>query len=127
MFRIAWRGLLAHKVRLVATVLAVVLGVAFMSGTQVFTDTFSKSFDDIFTDVNRGTDPVVRSTRKVERDFGGAQRSRISETVLPQVQSVDGVAVADGAIQGQIRIIGKDGKPTGDPQNGPPTFGLNWI
>jgi len=127
MLKIAWRGLLAHKVRLVATVLAVVLGVAFMAGTQVFTDTFSKSFDDIFADVNRGTDAVVRSTQKIERDFGGAQRSRISETVLPQVQQVDGVKAAEGAIQGQIRIIGKDGKPTGDPQNGPPTFGLNWV
>ena len=127
MFKIAWRGLLAHKVRLVATVLAVVLGVAFMAGTQVFTDTFSKSFDDIFADVNHGTDAVVRSTQKIERDFGGAQRSRISESVVPQVQGVQGVKAAEGAIQGQIRIIGKDGKPTGDPQNGPPTFGLNWM
>jgi putative ABC transport system permease protein len=126
MLRIAWRGLVAHKVRLVATVLAVVLGVAFMAGTQVFTDTFSKSFDDIFSDVNRGTDAVVRSTQKIERDFGGAQRSRISETVVPQVRGVAGVKAAEGAVQGQIRIIGKDGKPTGDPQNGPPTFGLNW-
>jgi putative ABC transport system permease protein len=126
-FRIAWRGLLAHKVRLVATVLAVVLGVAFMAGTQVFTDTFSKSFDDIFADVNHGTDAVVRSTQKIERDFGGAQRSRISETVVPQVRTVDGVKAAEGAIQGQIRIIGKDNKPIGDPQNGPPTFGLNWM
>ena len=127
MLRIAWRGLLAHKVRLVATVLAVVLGVAFMSGTQVFTDTFSKSFDDIFTDVNRGTDAVVRSDQKIQRDFGGSQRARISASVVPQVGQVDGVQVADGAIQGQIRIVGANGKPTGDPQNGPPTFGMNWI
>src|SRR5450759_148516 len=100
MLRIAWRGLVAHKVRLVATVLAVVLGVAFMAGTQVFTDPFSKSFDDIFSDVNRGTDAVVRSTQKIERDFGGAQRSRISETVVPQVRGVAGVKAAEGAVQG---------------------------
>jgi putative ABC transport system permease protein len=125
--RIAWRGLLAHKVRLVATVLSVVLGVAFMAGTQVFTDTFSKSFDDIFTDVNRGTDAVVRSNQKIERNFGDAQRSRISETVVPEVQRVAGVKAAEGSVRGSIRIIGKDGKPTGDPQNGPPTFGLNWM
>ena len=81
MLRIAWRGLVAHKVRLVATVLAVVLGVAFMAGTQVFTDTFSKSFDEVFTDVNRGTDAVVRSNQKIEREFGDAQRSRIQELV----------------------------------------------
>ncbi|HEY5153625.1 MAG TPA: ABC transporter permease, partial [Acidimicrobiales bacterium] len=110
-----------------ATVLAVVLGVAFMAGTQVFTDTFSKSFDEIFTDVNRGTDAVVRSNQKIEREFGDAQRSRISEAVVPQVQAVDGVQAAEGSIRGQVRIIGHDGKPTGDPQNGAPTFGLNWM
>ncbi len=112
---------------MVATVLAVVLGVAFMAGTQVFTDTFSKSFDEIFTDVNKGTDAVVRSSQKIERDFGDAQRSRISETVVPQIQQVNGVKAAEGSIRGQIRIIGRDGKPTGDPQNGAPTFGLNWM
>ncbi|MGZ4694392.1 MAG: ABC transporter permease [Acidimicrobiales bacterium] len=127
MFKVTWRGLMAHKVRLGATVLAVLLGVAFMAGTQVFTDTFSKSFDEIFVDVNRGTDAVVRSSQKIQTDFGGEVRSRISETVVPQVRDVTGVKAADGAIRGQIRILDPDGKAIGDPNTGPPTFGLNWI
>src|SRR5450432_460452 len=126
MLKVTLRGLRAHKVRFIATALAVLLGVAFMAGTQVFTDTFSRSFDQIFVDVDKGTDAVVRSNVVVKSDFGD-QRSRISETVLPQVRKVDGVAVADGVIQGSLRILDKTGKAMGDPNTGPPTLGLNWI
>jgi len=127
MFKVTWRGLMAHKVRLVATVVAVMLGVAFMAGTQVFTDTFSKSFDDIFVDVNRGTDAVIRSDQKIKRDFGPEVRSRVSEDVVPIIQAVPGVHAADGAIFNQIRILGPDGKALGDPNTAGPTFGLNWV
>ena len=126
MLKVTIRGLLAHKVRFIATALAVLLGVAFMAGTQVFTDTFSKSFDQIFVDVDKGTDAVVRSNVVVKSDFGD-QRSRISETVLPQVRKVDGVAAADGVIRGNLRILDKTGKPMGNANAGPPTLGLNWI
>jgi putative ABC transport system permease protein len=126
MLKVALRGLLAHKVRFIATALAVLLGVAFMAGTQVFTDTFSKSFDQIFVDVDKGTDAVVRSSVVVKSDFGD-QRSRISDTVLPQVRGVAGVAAADGVIRGNLRILDKSGKPMGNPNAGPPTLGLNWI
>jgi putative ABC transport system permease protein len=126
MLKVTIRGLLAHKVRFIATALAVLLGVAFMAGTQVFTDTFSKSFDQIFVDVDRGTDAVVRSSVVVKSDFGD-QRSRISQDVLPDVRKVDGVAAADGVIRGNLRILDKTGKAMGDPNSGPPTLGLNWI
>ena len=86
MLKVTLRGLLAHKVRFIATALAVLLGVAFMAGTQVFTDTFSKSFDQIFVDVDKGIDAVVRSSVVVKSDFGD-QRSRISETVVPTVRA----------------------------------------
>jgi putative ABC transport system permease protein len=124
--RVTIRGLLAHKVRFVATALAVLLGVAFMAGTQVFTDTFSKSFDEIFVSVDKGTDAVVRSTTVIKSDFGDT-RGRISEDVLPGLKRVDGVAAADGVIRGNLRILDKHGKAMGDPNAGPPTFGLNWI
>jgi putative ABC transport system permease protein len=124
--KVTIRGLMAHKVRFIATALAVLLGVAFMAGTQVFTDTFTRSFDQIFVDVNKGTDAVVRSKVVVKSDFGD-QRSRIPETVLPQVQGVNGVAVASGVVSGNVRILDKAGKAMGNPNAGPPTLGLNWI
>ena len=42
------KGLLAHKFRLAATALAIVLGVSFVAGTYVLTDTITASFDDLF-------------------------------------------------------------------------------
>ncbi len=125
MLRVTLRGLLAHKVRLIATALAVLLGVAFMSGTQVLTASISASFDKVFADVYRSIDVVVRSSNKVETPFG-SQRTRISEGVLPTVQAVPGVGAAEGQVVGQVKVLDKRGEPLVAPQ-GPPNFALNWL
>lgn len=125
MLRVTLRGLLAHKVRLIATAVAVVLGVAFMAGTQVLTSSISASFDKIFADVYASIDVVVRSSDEVETPFG-PQRDRISDSVLPTVESVPGVEAAEGQVFGQIRVLGRDGKPLLQTQ-GPPNFLLNWL
>ena len=106
MLKVTLRGLLAHKVRLIATAVSVLLGVAFMSGTQVLTSSVSASFDKVFADVYASIDVVVRSTNEVETPFG-PERARISETVLPAVESVPGVEAAEGQIVGQIRVLDK--------------------
>ena len=62
MIRIAWRSLLAHKLRTFLTALAIILGVAMISGTYVFTDQINKAFDEIFTEAYAATDVIV--TRK---------------------------------------------------------------
>ena len=59
MLRATLKDLWARKIRLVTTGLAVLLGVAFMAGTLVLTDTIGRTFDDLFADVNAGTDGVV--------------------------------------------------------------------
>ena len=69
MWRVTIRGLLAKKLRLLTTALAVMLGVAFMAGTLVLTDTMGKVFDDLFADVNAGTDAYVRGETVFESDF----------------------------------------------------------
>ena len=61
MLRIIMRGLLARKFRLFATALAVTLGVAFMAGTLVLTDTIGKTFNDLSSGVYKGTDAEVRA------------------------------------------------------------------
>jgi putative ABC transport system permease protein len=122
------RGLLANKFRLAGTALAVILGVAFMAGTLVLTDTIGKTFDDLFADVYKDTDAVVRQ----EAAFGGVQgsadvRGRIDESLVDTVRDVDGVADAEGSIQGYARLVDKEGEPIGDPQTGAPTYGGNWL
>jgi putative ABC transport system permease protein len=125
--RVTVKGLLAHKLRLAATALAVMLGVAFMAGTLIFTDTISRTFDDLFGDVFRDTDAVVRQQEAFSAPQGeGAQRGRVDASLVGTVAAVDGVAQAEGNVQGYTRLVGKDGEPIGDPEMGAPTFGANW-
>ena len=116
---------MAHKVRLVATALAVLLGVAFMAGTQVLTSSVSASFDKVFADVYASIDVVVRSSNQVDTPFG-SQRAKIDASVVPDVRAVDGVTAAEGQVVAQIRVLDRDGKPLVSSQ-GPPNFGLNWL
>jgi putative ABC transport system permease protein len=127
MLRVTVKGLLAHKSRLAITALAVTLGVAFMAGTFVLTDTIRKTFDNLFGDVYKGTDAVAREKAAFSNPEGaGDVRGRVDASLIDAVAGVDGVATAEGIIQGYTRIIDKNGNAMGDPQAGAPTFGGNW-
>jgi len=122
-FRIALKGILGRKARLVLTSLAVILGTAFLAGTSVFSATLNRTFDNLFQDVFRNIDGYVRSTEVVEGEFGIQERTRIPASYVEKVRAVPGVADVSPDIQAFARIIGKDGKPLGSEGNGPPTFG----
>ena len=62
MRRILVRGLFARKLRLALTLIAVALGVSLISATYIFTDTINHSFDNIFTESNKGVDAAVTET-----------------------------------------------------------------
>ena len=126
MTKVALRGLMDHKGRLVSTLLAVALGVAFVAGVLMLTDTMNKSFDDLFATAFEGTDAVVRSDQTIDDGMGGEIRSRVDASVLDDVRAAPDVAEAEGFVQGYARIIDKDGDPVGNPAMGPPTFGGNW-
>ena len=82
MFKTTLKNLLARKLRLFTTGFAVVLGVAFMAGTLVLTDTIGQTFDELFADVNAGTDAHVRGEAAFEDDFGNSQRRRIDVALV---------------------------------------------
>lgn len=123
MFRIALKGILGRKARLVLTSLAVIIGTAFLAGTSVFTATLDRTFNNLFEDVFKNIDGYVRSAEVIEGDFGLQERQRIPAELVDQVNAVPGVADALPDIQAFARIIGKDGKPLGSEGAGPPTFG----
>jgi len=123
MFRIALKGILGRKARLVLTSLAVILGTAFLSGTAVFSATLNRTFDNLFSDVFRNVDSYVRSTQVIEADFGAEERQRIPAELIAMIEAVPGVGDVQGDIQAFARIIGKDGQPLGSEGAGPPTFG----
>jgi len=118
--RIALKSVLAHKVRLAMTALAIVLGVAFVAGTFVFTDSIQSSFDELMADVNENVDLYVRGTS--EFGFGG---QRFSEDLVPRVAGLPDVAVAAPSVTGIAQLVDKEGKPIGG--NGPPTLAFSFV
>src|SRR4051794_21707544 len=98
MRKIAVRGLLARKLRLALTGLAVALGVTLIAGTYIFTDTITKSFDTIFTQTNKGTDVALSPNNDLA---GDDDPPPIPAKVLADVKKVDGVATAEGSVFSQ--------------------------
>ncbi len=128
MLRLTLRGLFAHKLRFLLTAIAVVLGVAFVTGTLVFTDTVRKTFDELFASVYDGTDAFVRSSNELDSDFGPAQRERIPESTIDAVRAVDGVKAAEASVTvPKAQYLDRQGEPIGNPGQGAPTFGTAWM
>jgi putative ABC transport system permease protein len=116
------KGLLSHKLRLLLTAAAIVLGVSFVSGTYVLTDTMNAAFTGLFQDVNKGIDVVVH-TKETFTTQQGNVRDPMPESLLAQIKRVDGVKVAEGSVGGYAQFIGKNGKPVSP--GGPPTLGAS--
>src|SRR5881275_2827959 len=97
MLSLTLKSIRANKVRFFLTGVAVILGVAFMSGTLVLTDTIKRSYTDVTTSVYQHTDALVRSNRVVDAgpQNGGKTRGTIAASTLPIVRSVPGVRAAD--------------------------------
>ena len=98
MTRMALRGLLARKLRTALTGFAVVIGVAFVAGTFIFTDTINASFDDLFKQVSKGVDVDVTAKQPVEGDFGGRIQP-LPPGTLEKVRAVPGVAAAEPRLE----------------------------
>lgn len=127
MFRLALRNVLAKKLRFVSTAMSVMLGIAFLAGSLVFTDTMSRTFDDLFADIYADTDTVVRSASSIEDQMGFDARARIPESTVDAVRTIDGVADAAASVQGFAQLVDADGDAIGNPAQGPPTFGGNYV
>ncbi|MBR8642025.1 ABC transporter permease [Streptomyces tuirus] len=114
MFRTALRNVLAHKARLLMTVLAVMLGVAFVSGTLVFTNTISDAFQKSSA---KGFDQVDVAMTADYQDAEGDRVGKLHEltrATLDKSERVPGAASAIGVVQGFTAIADKDGKLIGE-------------
>ncbi len=124
MWKVTLKGLAGHKLRFLLTALAVVLGVSFIAGTLVLTATIQKTFDDLFADINRGTDAAVRSSNVIKGDFGNDQRANVPASLVAVVKKTPTVEDAQGNIQPYAQAVDNNDNAIGG--NGPPTFGLGW-
>ena len=121
------RGMIAHKLRLVLTTASIALGVAFLSGTFVLTDTMGLAFEQLFTKASSGTDAVVRTEAPYAASEGvGTSRAPIAASVLTNVRNVDGVRAAEGSVSGYALLTDNDGKAI-LTSGGAPTLGYSMA
>jgi putative ABC transport system permease protein len=120
MLKVALRGVFARKFRLALTATAVLLGVMFVTTTYVLTDTLDESFDRVFAQSLSDVDVVVRGATL----RGDDDRSRIPEGVVGDVRQVDGVAGANGFVQGYAQFVGRDGDAV---DKGGPAIGVTFV
>jgi putative ABC transport system permease protein len=126
MTAVALKGLAARRVRAALTALAIVLGVAMVSGSFVLTDTISKAFDSIFTSSYSHTDAVVSGKKLV--DYSNSGNATIPVSVLKRIQASPDVEAAAGSIidlngdSTHANLLDRDGKAI--QSNGNPTFGF---
>ncbi len=126
MWKVTVKGLLAHKLRLALTALAIVLGVTFISGTLVLTDTLHSTFTTLFGRVYQNVDFEVRGQAVFSSDSSGdAVRNPIPQSIVTTVRRIPGVAVADGTVQGTAQFVAPDGKAI--TTGGAPTLGFSYT
>ncbi len=112
MTRFAIRGLLSRKLRTALTALAIVLGVAMISGTYVLTDSIDQAFDRIFTDIRQGSNAVISGKSAFDlSDGSGVTEPTFDESLLDEVRRLGAVAEAEGSVDSDTtQLIGDDGK-----------------
>lgn len=128
MLRATFKSLLSRKLRLILSGLAVVLGVMFVSGAFVLTDTLGRSFTNLFQTAFVSTDVQVAAKAKVATgDSTGDQGvASLPSSVVDQVKAVPGVANATGQVWiNGAQALGKNGKVVSTV--GSPQFGISWV
>ena len=108
--RVALEGLLGRKLRTVLTAIAIVLGVAMVSGTFVLTDSIDKAFNSIFTDVRKGSDVVVTGKAATSTNRRLDRADVASVAPAEGARRCSDVAAAEGGVGGDAQLIGADGK-----------------
>jgi putative ABC transport system permease protein len=110
--RVALKGLLGRKMRAVLTAVAIVLGVAMVSGTYVLTDTIKAAFGTVFTQAYKNADAVITGKSALGNNNGnnGTDVPSLPASLLTRVQALPQVALATGSINDTAELVGHNGK-----------------
>ncbi len=111
MLSLTFKNLWARKWRSFMTALAVVFGIALVSGTYVLTDTTNEAFNDIFVGANENTDVAITAEEQVAQEDGS--NPAFDSAILGRVEAVDGVRIASGDVFSQGAILDTEGDSTG--------------
>ena len=127
MLRLAISILRVRKTRALLAAAAITLGVAFMSATQVLTDSLGRTVDDVTASATSGTDAVVRSSQaETSNDSNKTVRAPVGRRVLDVVQRSPGVAAAEPDVSGIAQLVRADGSLLDDNANRPTPLALTW-
>src|SRR5580765_8764954 len=109
MVRFALKGLLGRKLRTSLTAIAIVLGVAMVAGTFMLTDSIDNAFNSIFTNVRQGSSAVIsgKTAFDISTDAGSTAPT-LDASLLGTVRSLPEVEAAEGSVNGQAQLIGKN-------------------
>ncbi len=115
MTRVALRGLLGRKLRAALTAIAIVLGVAMISGTYVLTDTIKSAFSTVFTEAYSNADAVITGKSAIGGGGhggggGGGLTPSMPASLLARVQALPEVSRAAGSIADMAQLVGSNGK-----------------
>ena len=111
MTRFALKGLLGRKLRTALTCIAIVLGVAMVTGTYILTDSIKGAFGGIFTEIYSGTDATITGKSAFNlTNENNTTAPPFDESLLPRVRALPDVQDAVGGVGGEAHLIGRNGK-----------------
>jgi putative ABC transport system permease protein len=122
MRNVTFKRILAHKTRLALTAIAIMLGVAFISGTYILTDTLHDTFSVLVSNIYSKIDFQIRGVPQLAGD--GGTRKELPQPLLAKVSRLPGVQAADGTVQGYAQFVARDGNPIST--GGAPTLGVSF-
>lgn len=120
--KLARRSLRARIGRAIAIGLAILISVAFVSGSFILADSLKATFDNLFTELTANVDLEVRSVLTV--DDISAVRDPVPGSVEATVKAVPGVANAEGGLQRTATLLKKNGDAI--DTRGAPALGVSW-
>jgi len=121
--RLTLRGVLARKFRILLTILAVVSGVAFVSGAFILTDSVKSAINNLFVELRGEVDLEIR-TEIAFGDSARAERDPVAVSLMKDVAAIDGVRLVEVNLLRQATIIKPDGEPL---KTSGPAFGISWT
>ncbi|MFI1727717.1 ABC transporter permease [Streptomyces acidicola] len=125
MLKATLRSFLAHKGRLLLSALAVLLSVAFVAGSLIFSDTVSRTFDRLFASTS--ADVTVTPKEDLESRIPSGATPTVPASLAQRIARIDGVADThvDASVE-NITVVDRDNEPVG-PTTGAPTIATNWY
>ncbi|AZQ33192.1 ABC transporter permease [Streptomyces cyaneochromogenes] len=124
MLKATLRSFLAHKGRLLLSALAVILSVAFVAGSLIFSDTVSRTFDRLFA--STAADVTVTPRETLDETVPSGQTLTLPASLADRLSQVQGVAAARAEVDVEGLTVADENRESVGPTTGAPTIGTAW-